>query len=108
MDGGYVYAHRLVMEKLLGRQLTDDEVIHHRDHNPLNNDPANLLLTDPAEHARIHRAEERGTRWSRTRDACTDCGTSEIPNWTDELCARCYHRERKRRINNTPEDSFRV
>ena len=36
--------HRLVMEETLGRPLTDEEVVHHRDDNPLNNDPKNLQL----------------------------------------------------------------
>ena len=36
--------HRLVMAQLLGRPLTDDESVHHKDGNRLNNDPSNLEL----------------------------------------------------------------
>ena len=36
--------HRLVMAQVLGRALTDDESVHHKDGNRLNNDPANLEL----------------------------------------------------------------
>lgn len=46
-DGkGYVRKHRLVMEQFLGRYLTKDEVVHHKDHNGLNNDISNLELFD--------------------------------------------------------------
>jgi hypothetical protein len=41
---GYVREHRLVMEALIGRHLTDEEVIHHKDDDKLNNDPSNLVL----------------------------------------------------------------
>lgn len=57
---GYVMEHRLVMAKMLGRCLTRTEVVHHRDHNPRNNDPANLeLFASNAEHKR---AEGRRAR----------------------------------------------
>ena len=41
---GYLYEHRLVMEKKIGRYLTSKEVVHHLDHNRLNNSPDNLYL----------------------------------------------------------------
>ncbi len=42
------------MESVLGRPLTRREHVHHKDGNRLNNDPANLLLLDAAEHPRRH------------------------------------------------------
>lgn len=41
---GYVREHRLVMEKIIGRFLTKEEVIHHIDGNKKNNTPENLML----------------------------------------------------------------
>lgn len=41
---GYVYQHRLVMERILGRSLILGEVVHHEDGNRANNDPSNLRL----------------------------------------------------------------
>lgn len=52
---GYVFEHRLVAEKILGRYLTHEEVIHHIDNNPLNNSPKNLMLCrNNGEHRSVH------------------------------------------------------
>ena len=50
---GYVYEHRLVMEKHLGRYLKKKEVVHHIDGNKKNNDINNLMLF-PTHSAHIH------------------------------------------------------
>jgi hypothetical protein len=41
---GYVFEHRLVMEGMLGRYLTEEEVIHHMDYDQKNNRIENLVL----------------------------------------------------------------
>lgn len=43
-SNGYIREHRLVMEQMLGRHLLPEEVVHHKDNNPANNDPSNLEL----------------------------------------------------------------
>lgn len=41
---GYVFEHILIMESILSRYLTKEEVIHHIDENKKNNNPENLML----------------------------------------------------------------
>jgi len=43
--------HRLVMEKMIGRYLLPNEVVHHKDKNGKNNHPSNLqLFSENGEH----------------------------------------------------------
>lgn len=46
--------HRIIMEKVLGRKLKADEIVHHIDGNKWNNDPSNLMVVTREEHALIH------------------------------------------------------
>lgn len=46
--------HRVIAENLLGRKLTYNEVVHHIDENPLNNDLKNLLIMSRHHHGRLH------------------------------------------------------
>ena len=72
---GHRAEHRLIVEQLLGRKLTYNEVVHHKDGNPQNNDPSNLEVMDRGAHAREHtlgktneqRVEEKAQHgWCRT------------------------------------------
>lgn len=59
-DGkGYIREHILVMEKYLGRYLTEDEIVHHIDENKLNNDINNLKLMTKYEHKCYHSSRPR-------------------------------------------------
>jgi hypothetical protein len=48
------HQHRVVMEKILGRKLTFNDVVHHIDGDGHNNHPSNLKLMTHAEHAKEH------------------------------------------------------
>ena len=48
-------AHRVIVEQLLGRPLTSEEVIHHRDGNRYNNILENLVVFPTVgDHSRFH------------------------------------------------------
>jgi hypothetical protein len=46
--------HRFLMEKYIGRKLTYNEVVHHKDENKSNNLIDNLEIISREEHSRLH------------------------------------------------------
>lgn len=54
--GDKVYLHRHLMELRIGRRLDSQEIVHHLDEDPSNNDIQNLMLFgSQAEHLEYHR-----------------------------------------------------
>lgn len=53
---GYAYEHRLVAERIIGRDLKSFEIVHHKDGNKQNNEPSNLeIVVGNAAHFLKHR-----------------------------------------------------
>lgn len=116
---GMMLEHRLVMEGMLGRRLTPAEVVHHRDHDGLNNAPENLeLISDKGEHlAREHCMEGVAARmagypicacgarteynsltcwacWKKSQ-TCPTCGREGRKMARRDMCHACYKNLRR-------------
>ena len=57
---GYVMLHTVIMEQTIGRYLQPNEVVHHINHNRMDNRVENLMLMDKHEHMTMHMKE----RWN--------------------------------------------
>jgi len=52
---GHTWEHRCIAESVVGRKLHTNEVVHHMDHNPKNNQLENLLVISRVMHIKLHR-----------------------------------------------------
>ena len=79
---GYVFKHRLIMEKHLGRYLRPDEYIHHINEVKDDDRIENLQIVTSSEHTIIHNRKDMSNR------ICIDCkknntyvGKNGTPYW---------------------------
>lgn len=50
---GYVYEHRVIAEKTVGRRLNKNEIVHHKNGIRWDNRPENLEVMDKRDHGRL-------------------------------------------------------
>lgn len=99
-DHSTVYIHILEMEKHLGRQLSEEEVVHHCDQNRANYSIDNLWCFKTAsDHAAFHQGQDvkiddEGLYYCPNKyQHCTICG-KQIDYGAD-LCVECYNKKRR-------------
>lgn len=84
---GYVYEHVLVAEHMLGRKLSDDEVVHHLDGDRGNNHPSNLLVLLRSQHVRLHEWLKSAAECESLRTNPVNCKKPEVS--TSGKCLVC-------------------
>jgi hypothetical protein len=84
-DGKWRYEHRVIANAGPG------EVVHHKNHSGLDNNPENLSVLQPAEHARLHFELPAG-QWSIKFTACIVCSKTERRHAAQGKCDRCYQK----------------
>lgn len=89
---GYVREHRLIAEQLLGRLLKPTEVVHHKDDDPGNNSPDNLLVYET-------NALHLGETLNGKTPEWTDAGKERIAAGVEKAAA---NRRGKRRAASKP------
>lgn len=81
---GRRYAHRVIYEQCIG-PIPRGWVVHHKDEDKANNDPANLEAMPKGQHQRIHATGRTGTDAQRAAAART------LEKLRTPKAARCIH-----------------
>jgi hypothetical protein len=68
-DGrSWVAEHRMIASWIMGRDLRDDEVVHHKNFRKSDNLPENLEAMTEAKHRRLHNVLINGKKWDREQN----------------------------------------
>lgn len=81
---GYVLEHRIIVENHLDRLLNSNEVVHHKNHNKLDNRIENLEIMCVGEHERLHRLRY-GRLWADIK--CPIC-SKIVPIPCNQICCK--------------------
>lgn len=90
----WLYEHRLVMQRHLGRPLRSDEIVHHVNEDPHDNRIENLVVMTNSAHITHHGRSRLGAgRWTIAFEACIACGETGRAHASKGFCTRCHQRK---------------
>lgn len=81
-NGVLMPEHRIIMEDMLGRQLTSKEHVHHKNGLKWDNRPENLLLLSQSAHSKVHAIDFPERHISDIPVACYDIAGYKIKTYT--------------------------
>jgi len=108
---GCVAEHILVVEKIFGRYLKREEVVHHIDENIFNNNPNNLrVFATSADHSRFHTGvyKELSCKknvWVCIKEDifCSICKKTMSRKVKNDVCRSCFDKNNLgRRVKDRP------
>lgn len=86
---GFIYEHRYIASKILGRALMNNEDVHHLDLDSSNNHPNNLLILDSSQHTKFHNWLNNFHKEKKTLIYCIKCNEPIINGNTKFCSAKC-------------------
>lgn len=119
LRSGYVvldtgeYEHRVIAKELIGRELQDNEEVHHLDRNKSNNTPSNLIVLEKNQHAKLHKWLDKNIVIPKPKyilnksNRCLNC---EKPIEKDEkYCSdSCYREATKKNISSITDKDMLI
>lgn len=87
---GYYPEHRLIMERSIGRLLSNDEIVHHINQNRGDNRIENLELQTMSKHVSFHNNGIKNPNWKGgvTYHACQQCKKSYRGKSKGKFCSK--------------------
>jgi hypothetical protein len=82
--------HRVIMEKVLGRPLRKDEIVHHINGDFRDNRVENLVITTPAEHTQMHHGGELSKYAKLNNRKIKMIRWAVRKGWSLAMLAKCY------------------
>lgn len=123
--GGYVYEHILVAEKMLGRPLRGEEVIHHLDLDKANNRVGNLLVLERSQHMKLHVWLDQGAPMTKVigeqkflknrvnsgeskvaHNVCVICGLTLQKKQKQYCSVKCMAEDINKKSNKPPKEKL--
>lgn len=93
-QSGRMLQHRLVMERFLGRSLTENEEVHHINEDKTDNRIENLKLVSSSTHQSYHNNENSHNRKPKVIVRCEVCDkTIQIAPWQAKLIGTSYQKK---------------